>query len=725
MEFGTATKSRARLVFGELVMGDDNDGVDNDRSINSLTYSPSPVPHRGTKTMLGDKHNGHYDDNNGDDDDDENGSSVTDMSNDGVKDEKERRNESKENARPTTKRSHHQNQGKHKQYPSKTTKTQAAARKVVAPPPAAAASDAAKPKQTNRRAHRKKQTADAVRNAVISVNNSLNAAKQAKVRSFHMRATESRQFQQEWKEDRTEAQDFFRQAEKGRRDLLKLQKQLSSKFLQAKASKVKQERDAHTDVIMEESKFKSSVFREQQEALKRESDRRRRESIQAREKVRANHRDGEQRMRLNQIREDMAVFEERQAASRAKKQFDRDRALERRKSFQFRAGDAKRIRDLHARMESDRMAAEHKSYALKWDGERDAAEYEKAQQEAKRLSVRGRNKRAFEQREEAKAAEEERLNKEHASFELTLAADRDARAYKKRQEENRRKSHAFRNADGSRQRVEEKERREDELAQQHRSYETKWAGERDANEHMKKLQEARRQSTEARNREAWENRKRFEAQEDEKFEQEHQSYELKWLGEKDVESHRRAEARARRESTRRRNEESVRHAHVMDELRSLAQQKETESLMLKWDAERDVQQYKEDMAEQRRRSLRNGNREAKRQRDLVEQDRQDEIHKAHQDETIKALGKGLVGRWLFSSVGQCTYLCSTLYPFFGIFHEKPSIINSTLTFSTHFVFHSTQIIRIWQTTRRIAKQEIARRYSFVGTKRASSGSKRL
>ena len=86
------------------------------------------------------------------------------------------------------------------------------------------------------------------------------------------------------------------------------------------------------------------------------------------------------------------------------------------------------------------MIAEHASYELKWAGERDAEAYQKRMQEERRKSLAGRNKESV---RHAKVMEELRCiarEKEAESYMLKFAGERDAKAYLAKLAEERRQS---------------------------------------------------------------------------------------------------------------------------------------------------------------------------------------------------------------------------------------------------------------------------------------------
>ena len=122
---------------------------------------------------------------------------------------------------------------------------------------------------------------------------------------------------------------------------------------------------------------------------------------------------------------------------------------------------------------------------------------------------------------------------------------------------------------------------------------------------------------------------------------EHESYELKWAGEKDAEAYKKKLEQERRDSFKFRNEERVRHAKVMEELKSIAREQETESLMLKWAGEEDAKAYLAQLEEERRQSFKLRNKEGRRHRELDEEAHHQAVQEAHNDEMLQAACKSL------------------------------------------------------------------------------------
>ena len=587
----------------------------------------------------------------------------------------------------------------------------------------------------------------AIKNATNSVNQSLNAVRQAKAERFQKLAMETLNLRNQRMDEKNEARQFHAQTEKNRQELLLLQKQLSSKLAKAKAQQESNDRNAQLAAIEGDTQFKSEVYRAHQQSLKEEADRKRRDSTAARRKLRQNKREGEEKLRMMRIAEDQALLSERHLSSVAWQESNKAIADNRRKSFAFRNGDARRIRELHAKMELERREQEHLSFELKWAGEKDSMAYKKILEEQRRDSFAFRNRQGHEHREQASMLRAAEQNADHESYELKWAGERDAAAYKKRLEEERRNSFKFRNTEGLRQREEtatrlaeeqaadhvsyelkwagekdaddyrkkldeerrqsfafrnqegrmqrfdkeqrraeaqlkehedfelkwagekdteeyrrrmdqerresfahrnkegrrqrefELEQKDSELAESHQSYELKWAGERDAMAYQQKLKEERRDSFAFRNREGHRQREEDSSRAAQEQQLEHKSYELKWAGEKDVEAYKKKLDQERRDSFKFRNEERARHQKVMEELMSIAREKETESFVLKWAGEEDAKAYLAKLEEERRQSFQLRNEEGRRHRELDEEANQRRVQEAHVEEALQAACK--------------------------------------------------------------------------------------
>jgi hypothetical protein len=478
-----------------------------------------------------------------------------------------------------------------------------------------------------------------INNATVSVNESLNAARIARKINFEHRSRQISQVRNQWKEEKQEANTYHEESEKMRHDVLYLQRQLASNCTQARVKIDTNEKQKRLDAITQETEFKSQVFREHQKTLREERERKRRESTAARAKLRENHREGHEKLHMIRVEEDHALYEERYEAVKASSQFRDESAKTRRQSFQFRNGDARRIRELYNRMMDEESQREQESIRLKLAAARDAEAYQKKLEEERRQSFAGRNMQGKKQRDTLRELSELEFEKEHKSFELKWAGEIDANTYKDQMERERRESLAKRNQRAKEQRDLLEKLRQEAVASEQSSIEMKLQGERDADSYRRKMEEEIRNDFAARNVLAKQQRELQAQTESEQLQAEHASYELKWAGAKDAEAYKRKLEQERRKSLANRNEERAKHAKVMEELRDLARDKETESLMLKWAGENDAKVYLAKCEEEVRKSLQLRNSEARRHREIEEQQCIDALAAAQEDERLRAQGR--------------------------------------------------------------------------------------
>jgi len=452
--------------------------------------------------------------------------------------------------------------------------------------------------------------------AGASVNPTINGVRRSKEESLKEKMMSVAELRDQRRLEREEVAAFNVKAEQTRREVIELRKKLSERFRQAKVDREQRQREERLAKVENEIQFKSQVHVEHKRTLKEQEDTRRRMSTDTRAKLRQNHREGKERMRLVSIQEDQSLFEERHESSVAMRNTKSDNAEKRRDSFAFRNGDASRIRELFAQREAERVHEEHESHELKWAGERDAEDYKKQMAQERRDSLAFRNadgKRIRDLEGQMKAGEH---HDEHESYELKWDGERDAEDYKKQMAQERRDSLAFRNADGKRIRDLEGQMKAGEHHDEHESYELKWDGERDAEDYKKQMDKERRDSLAYRNAEGQRIRDVEGLMKTDEYQNEHESYELKWAGERDAEDYKKQMDKERRDSLAYRNAEGQRVRHLESQQKSDARKDEHESYELKWAGERDTNNYKKQMDNERRESLNFRNQEAAR-RDAV------------------------------------------------------------------------------------------------------------
>lgn len=481
-----------------------------------------------------------------------------------------------------------------------------------------------------------KQTQKNITNATISVNQSLNAARVARKINFEQKSKDSAKVRDHWKEEKEEATQHNAEAEKIRHGLLNLQRQLSSKFQRARAQAEASEKDARLKALTNECDFNSQVYQDQQRKLKEERDRKRRESTQVRAELRVNHRNGEEKLQLIRDEEDQALLQERAEGYKASHHFKKKSAERARKSFAFRGGDATRIRALYDNMKAEDQQREHESIELSLRGAADAEAYRKKCEEERRKSLAFRNKTGHEQRKRMDELRMDELAKEQASINLNLDGARDAEAYRKQMEKERRESLAQRNKTGSEQRKHMEELHTEELAKEQASINLNLDGARDAEAYRRKMAEERRESLAKRHAYAKDQRDVQSDMDTEASNKGHESYELKWAGEKDAEAYKKQLEKERREDLHFRNKESAKFSKVMSELQAIAQEKEAESYVLKWAGERDAKEYLAKCEEERRQSAAFRNKEGRRHRQIEQDQRDKELDQLRDDEVLRA-----------------------------------------------------------------------------------------
>jgi hypothetical protein len=90
----------------------------------------------------------------------------------------------------------------------------------------------------------------------------------------------------------------------------------------------------------------------------------------------------------------------------------------------------------------------------------------------------------------------------------------------------------------------------------------------------------------------------------------------------------------------------VRHAVVMEELRRLAIEKETESYVAKWAGENDVHAYMARLAKERRDSLQLRGQQSQHHRKIESEIRNEELNQMHKDEEMRAVDHAEVAKYL-------------------------------------------------------------------------------
>lgn len=479
-------------------------------------------------------------------------------------------------------------------------------------------------------------TQDAINLATESVNKTLKASKVAKVEHNRQVSTQIARLREEWRAEKEQASAFFNESSKTKRQLLDLRRQLSTQHARAKVDKERSKVKQTLHEVDEEMQFKSDVFVHHQLTLKENEDNRRRISIEVRTKMRKEKGAAEDRMNLERIEEQHESLELQWAASRDAIEYKKQCERERRESFAFRNAEGKSQRKEEEERQVEEAKVMHERFEHKMAGERDGDEYKKQCAHERRESYAFRNAEGRRGRLEGEERKAEEQNATHERFEFKMAGERDADVYKEKCAEERRESFAFRNAEANRQRQEEEVRQTNEQQKKHERFELKLASERDADEYKKNCAKERRESFAFRNAEGRRQRGVEEEMKVKEEEAAHDRFIFKMAGERDTDEYLKRCETARRESFALRGHECVGHRKVMDEIRSLAQEKEHDSYMLKWAAQDDVKEYLTTEAEKRRKSFVFRNAEGKRHRVIEEELRCEEVQRAQEQEKLRS-----------------------------------------------------------------------------------------
>lgn len=335
-----------------------------------------------------------------------------------------------------------------------------------------------------------------------SINPSLNAARKAKDENLKKVSNRTKSVRFQWEKETAASQTLYKRVEDNRRQIMAVQRKITSAHFKEQSKIDKKKKQNKYTKLEEEYTFNSETYQEQQRILKEEMDRNRKMSIEARAKLRQNHREGEEKLKRQREREDAAIHEIRNDLHMSRREAARKNAEARRMSFQFRAGDARRIRAIRSTWQEEEAQKEHESYELSRGAAKDAEAYKKKMVDKRRESHRFRNIEARHWREKQAIQHEESMAAEHESILLNMDGERDAAAYRKKMQEERRKSLAGRNAESFRHAKAMQELRSIVQEQEAESFVLKWAGEEDAKNNLVKMAEERRKSLQFRGQEA-------------------------------------------------------------------------------------------------------------------------------------------------------------------------------------------------------------------------------
>lgn len=340
---------------------------------------------------------------------------------------------------------------------------------------------------------------------------SINAGRTAKTRAYQQKAKAVKSVSFQWDQDNAKSKSLQKVVEENRRQIRAIQRKLTSNHFKDKARRDEAKKMERLAALEKEYLFKSEVFQDHQKTLKFERDKNRKKSMDARAKIRMNKREGEEVMRMRKLEEDQAIFQTREQLHNARREAQKEEAERRRKSFQLRGDIARKARDAKSELRENEQHESHATHELYRAAARDVDNYKKQLQKESQDDFKKRNKDAHDARNRQQNQACEAMIAEHESYELKWAGERDAEAYRKQMQEERRKSLAGRNKESARHAKVMEELRSIAKEEEAQTFMLKFQGENDAKDYVAKMAEERRKSLQLRGVEA---RKRREFEEE-------------------------------------------------------------------------------------------------------------------------------------------------------------------------------------------------------------------
>jgi len=436
-----------------------------------------------------------------------------------------------------------------------------------------------------------------------SVFQSVNAGRTARLKVLRQKAKATKSVSFRWDQENTKSKSLQKTVEENRRQIRAIQRKITSNHFKDKARQDDAKKMERLAEIEKEYMFKSTVFQEHQQTLKLGRDKNRKMSIDARTKIRRNKREAEEVLRIRKLDEDHAMFEVRADLHKSRMEAKEANAEKRRMSFQFRAGDARRIRDIRSEWKENIVSEKHIGHELERAAARDVESYKKQMKKESRDDLKKRNMEARDSRKREKDKAYEAMMAEHRSYELKWEGERDAEAYRKRMQEERRKSLACRNKESERHAKVMEELRNIANDKEAQSFMLKFSAENDAKEYIAKVAEERRKSLKLRGKEARKRRQYEEEEQSKAIEYGLIEGALQSDCQRDIEKYKTECAERRRKSFQYRGKQ-VQLQRLEEEERRLEQmQKNEESFKLDSLAQKDVEDYYKDCRKGRRKSL--------------------------------------------------------------------------------------------------------------------------
>lgn len=439
--------------------------------------------------------------------------------------------------------------------------------------------------------------------AAASVYQSVNAGRVARQKNFQQKAKVAKSVSFQWDQENAKAKSLQKKVEENQRQIRAIQRKLASNHFKDKARQDEAQKMQRLAELETEYMFKSEVFQEHQQTLKFERDDNRKMSIDARTQIRRNQREGDEILRARKLDEDQAIFEVRADLHRSRMEAKKGDAEKRRMSFQFRAGDSRRIHDIRSVWRENSLRENHIGHELERAAAKDVENYKNRMKKETQNDLKKNNKDAHESRKREKDQAYEAMLEEHRSYELKWEGERDAEAYRKRMKKERRKSLASRNKESARHAKVMQELRDIANEKEAQSFMLKFSADNDAKNYIASLADERRKSLKLRGIQARKRRQYEEEEHSKAIEADIIEGALQSDCQKDAEKYKAECAERRRKSLQYRGKHA-RLQRLEEEERQLEQmEKDEESSKLDCLAQKDVEEYYKDCRKGRRKSL--------------------------------------------------------------------------------------------------------------------------
>ncbi|GMI49022.1 hypothetical protein TrCOL_g12589 [Triparma columacea] len=390
--------------------------------------------------------------------------------------------------------------------------------------------------------------------------------------------------------------------------------------LHADAESYELTRLAHNDV----SNYKKQMAKEEQMDYQKRNE----DGFDAKQRL--------EEQRMDQLHADAQSYELTRLAHNDVSNYKKQMAKEEQMDYQKRNEDGF---DAKQRLEEQRMNQLHadaESYELTRLAHNDVSNYKKQMAKEEQMDYQKRNEDGFDAKQRL---EEQRMDQLHAdaqSYELTRLAHNDVSNYKKQMAKEEQMDYQKRNEDGfdAKQRLEEL--RMDQLHADAQSYELTRLAHNDVSNYKKQMAMEEQMDYQKRNEDGFDAKRRLEEQRMDQLNADHESYELKWAGQRDADDYKKQMAEERRQSFAMRNENHSQQCRVMAELESIQKEKAHESHMLNWAAANDALAYQKQMEEERRLSFQQRGEMARVHKEVEEEQRQTALQQQYEDSELSA-----------------------------------------------------------------------------------------